>query len=74
MPAGRQLSAILLRLIFFIFLFYPTAIGIGPNVDPVLSYALFYFKECEADWKQGRHRQECPIIARLHIWNRTDWG
>ncbi|KAJ7621533.1 hypothetical protein DFH06DRAFT_1305785 [Mycena polygramma] len=27
-----------------------------------------------ADWKQGGHRKECPVIARLHIWNRTDWG
>ncbi|KAJ7906053.1 hypothetical protein B0H13DRAFT_2021985 [Mycena leptocephala] len=32
-------------------------------------------QECQAaDWKQGGHRKECPVIARLHIWNRTDWG
>ncbi|KAJ6578819.1 hypothetical protein DFH09DRAFT_1148399 [Mycena vulgaris] len=32
-------------------------------------------KECQSvDWKQGGHRQECPVIRRLHIWNRTDWG
>ncbi|KAJ7456977.1 hypothetical protein FB451DRAFT_1275457 [Mycena latifolia] len=32
-------------------------------------------KECQTiDWKKGGHRQECPVISRLHIWNRTDWG
>ncbi|KAJ6554495.1 hypothetical protein B0H19DRAFT_1153772 [Mycena capillaripes] len=32
-------------------------------------------RECQAaDWKEGGHRKECPVIARLHIWNRTDWG
>ena len=34
-----------------------------------------FFKECQsADWKEGGHRQECKVIARLRIWNRTDWG
>ncbi|KAJ7452086.1 hypothetical protein B0H11DRAFT_2068038 [Mycena galericulata] len=32
-------------------------------------------KECQSvDWKQNGHRKECPVIARLHVWNRTDWG
>ncbi|KAJ7938447.1 hypothetical protein B0H13DRAFT_2572625 [Mycena leptocephala] len=32
-------------------------------------------RECQStDWKQGGHRKECPVIARLHVWNRTDWG
>ncbi|KAJ7630060.1 hypothetical protein DFH06DRAFT_1056697 [Mycena polygramma] len=32
-------------------------------------------RECQTvDWKQGGHRKECPVIARLHGWNRTDWG
>ncbi|KAJ7222242.1 hypothetical protein GGX14DRAFT_352984 [Mycena pura] len=32
-------------------------------------------KECQsADWKEGGHRRECKVIARLRIWNRTDWG
>ncbi|KAJ7271068.1 hypothetical protein C8J57DRAFT_1320588 [Mycena rebaudengoi] len=31
--------------------------------------------ECQAnDWKQNGHRRECSVLARLHIWNRTDWG
>ncbi|KAJ7101424.1 hypothetical protein B0H15DRAFT_927216 [Mycena belliarum] len=32
-------------------------------------------KECQAaDWKLEGHKRECPVIARLRIWNRTDWG
>ncbi|KAJ7054727.1 hypothetical protein C8F01DRAFT_1030981 [Mycena amicta] len=32
-------------------------------------------KECQtSDWKDGGHRKECGIVARLREWNRTDWG
>ncbi|KAJ7074060.1 hypothetical protein C8F01DRAFT_1099099 [Mycena amicta] len=32
-------------------------------------------QECQAgDWKEGGHCKECGIIARLRVWNRTDWG
>ncbi|KAJ7161032.1 hypothetical protein C8R46DRAFT_1106294, partial [Mycena filopes] len=32
-------------------------------------------KDCQAaDWRQGGHRKECPVMHRLSIWNRTDWG
>nr|GAT55413.1 predicted protein [Mycena chlorophos] len=27
-----------------------------------------------SDWKEGGHRKECPVIAKLRLWNRTDWG